>query len=185
MLFIVLVFLYYSLPFIASALINISYDFTSFSTVPVIMRAKENLQEAETERGIKDVIRIEVGAETEIEIRKKIVIVATVIVARGIRLEVEMMMLTFLMVVLRAGSTGNHYSLHYSLQSLVVELLTYVPLHFQCSGLPTVVCILSTTVRIISLLLLPLFLYPLFRTALLCFLSLGGSIRNNLCSSTR
>jgi len=92
-------------------LINISNDFTSFSPVPVIMRVKENLQEAETERGKKDVIRTEVGAETKIEIGKKIAIVATAIEARGVGLKVEMMMLTFLMVVLRAGNTGNHYSL--------------------------------------------------------------------------
>lgn len=92
-------------------LIDISNDFTSFSTVPVIMRATENLQEAGTERGKKDVIRTEVGAETRKGIRRKIVIVATAIEARGVGLEVEMMTLPFLMMVLRAGNTGNHYSL--------------------------------------------------------------------------
>lgn len=76
----------------------------ALSIVPV-MRAKENLQEVGTERGKKDVIRIEVGAETRKGTEKKIVIAATAIEARGVGLEVEMMIL--LMMVPRAGNTGR------------------------------------------------------------------------------
>lgn len=54
-------------------------------------------------------IRIEIGAETRKGIAKKIVIVATEIEVRGVGLEIEMMMLPFLMV-LRARNTGNHCS---------------------------------------------------------------------------
>lgn len=74
------------------------------------MKMKGSRQEAGTGRGTKDMIRIEIGAETRKGIAKKIVIVATEIEVRGVGLEIEMMMLPFLMKVLRAGNTGNHCS---------------------------------------------------------------------------
>lgn len=76
------------------------------------MKMKGSRQEAGTGRGTKDVIRIEIGVETRkgIVIAKKIVIVATENEVRGVGLEIEMMMLPFLMKVLRAGNTGNHCS---------------------------------------------------------------------------